>query len=187
MSSSGQIGKAAVRAGVGRSDRAPGGAADPARALALVMGVRLRRLQALFARHWSQFFRAAEIDLSSVQGGLLLLIGDNPGVPQAGFARLLGVEPPSLAQTLAPLVEAGLVERRRDAADGRAMALHLTRRGETVARRIFDGQPQHEARLLAGLTIEERRTLLALLDKAVTSAERALAGAQPTRQKGVEK
>jgi DNA-binding MarR family transcriptional regulator len=155
-----------------------------ARAISNVTGVRLRRLQALFARHWSLFFRDAEVDLSSVQGGLLLLIADNPGLPQAAFARLLDVEPPSLAQSLAPLIEAGFVERRRDEHDGRAMALRLTGAGETIARIIAKGQPRHEARLLAGLTIEERRMLLALLDKAVASAERALAS-QDTRQKGV--
>ena len=92
------------------------------KALSQVTGLRLRRLHALFARHWGHFFHAEGVDLSSVQGGLLLLIGDNPGLPQAAFARLLDVEPPSLAQTLAPLVESGLVERRRDAQDGRAMA-----------------------------------------------------------------
>jgi DNA-binding MarR family transcriptional regulator len=158
--------------------------AAKARALSQVTGVRLRRLQALFSRHWSLFFRDAGVDLSSVQGGLLLLIADNPGLPQAAFARLLDVEPPSLAQSLAPLVEAGFVERRRDEHDGRAMALHLTGRGEAIARIIAKSQPRHEARLLAGLTIEERRMLLALLDKAVASAETALAP-KDIRQKGV--
>ncbi len=155
------------------------------KALSRVTGLRLRRLHALFARHWGYFFQAEGIDLSSVQGGLLLLIGDNPGLPQAAFARLLDVEPPSLAQTLAPLVESGLVERRRDAQDGRALALQLSIRGCEVADMIRKGQPRHEARLLAGLTHDERRTLLALLDKAVASAEIAVAASQNSRHKGV--
>lgn len=159
--------------------------ASGARALSRVTGVRLRRLQSLFARHWTLFFREAGVELSSVQGGLLLLIADNPGLPQAAFARLLDVEPPSLAQTLAPLVDGGLVERRRDEHDGRAMALHLTERGEALSRSIARGQPKHEARLLAGLTTDERRALLALLDKAVASAERALSDAPNPAQKGV--
>ncbi len=161
-----------------------GGTQPTARALARVTGVRLRRLQALFARHWSLHFKGADIDLSSVQGGLLLLIRDNPGQPQAAFARLLAVEPPSLAQTLAPLVSAGLVERARAENDGRAMALRLSPAGEEVARLIEAGQPRHEARLLAGLTKDERQTLLALLEKAVASAERAVADATDTRVEG---
>ena len=59
-----------------------------ARALSSVTGVRLRRLQSLFARHWSMFFREAGVELSSVQGGLLLLIADNPACrrpPSPGF------------------------------------------------------------------------------------------------------
>lgn len=155
-----------------------------ARALSRVTGVRLRRLQALFARHWSLHFREAGIELSSVQGGLLLLIRENPGQPQAAFARLLAIEPPSLAQSLAPLLAAGLVERRRAQNDGRAMALHLSARGAQIAARIEEGQPQHEARLLAGLTKEERRTLLALLDKAVASAEGAMASATDPKLEG---
>ncbi len=161
-----------------------GGVAS-ARALSRVTGVRLRRLQALFARHWTLFFREQGVELSSVQGGLLLLIADNPGLAQAAFARLLDIEPPSLAQTLAPLLDGGLVERRRDARDGRAMALYLTKRGETLAQTIAQGQPQHEARLLGALTTQERRTLLALLDKAVASAESAVIDVQNTSRKDV--
>ncbi|MBX9760100.1 MAG: MarR family transcriptional regulator [Beijerinckiaceae bacterium] len=161
-----------------------GGTQPTARALARVTGVRLRRLQALFARHWSLHFRGADIDLSSVQGGLLLLIRENPDQPQAAFARLLAVEPPSLAQTLAPLVSAGLVERRRARNDGRAMALRLTPAGAQAARLIEAGQPQHEARLLAGLTKDERQTLLALLEKAVASAESAVAAASDSGLEG---
>ena len=153
-------------------------------ALSRVTGVRLRRLQALFARHWSLHFRGAGVELSSVQGGLLLLIRENPGQPQAAFARLLAIEPPSLAQTLVPLVAAGLVERRRAENDGRAMALHLSKKGAQIAELIEAGQPQHEERLLAGLTKEERRTLLALLDKAVASAERAVASAAHSKLEG---
>lgn len=159
----------------------PAGEAHGRGALSGITGVRLRRLHGLFSRHWSQYFRRADIDLSAVQGGLLLLIRANPGLPQAAFARLLDVEPPSLAQTLAPLVQSGLVARRRDESDGRAMALHLTDAGREVARAIDHGQPRHEERLLAGLTVQERRTLLALLDKAVESAEGALAVASAER------
>jgi DNA-binding MarR family transcriptional regulator len=154
-----------------------------AQALSAVTGVRLRRLQALFARHWSLAFRARGVELSSVQGGLLLLIRDNPGLPQIAFARLLDVEPPTLAQSLAPLVNAGLVHRDRATRDRRAMALRLSRQGLAVAAQIAEGQPLHEARLLAGLSTQERRTLLDLLDRAIASAEGAMAeAAAPSRE-----
>jgi len=154
-----------------------------ARALSAVTGVRLRRLQALFARHWSLAFRPQGVELSSVQGGLLLLIRDNPGLPQIAFARLLDVEPPTLAQSLAPLVNAGLVHRDRATRDRRAMALRLSREGLEIAAQIAEGQPRHEARLLAGLSAQERRILLELLDRAIASAEGALAEAgTPSRE-----
>lgn len=159
---------------VDRADQA-GPTAD---ALAQVMGVRLRRLQALFARHWALFFRARGVELSSVQGGLLLLIRENPGLSQTAFARLLDVEPPTLAQSLAPLAQAGLVLRYRAENDARAMALHLSRAGEAVAARVAAGQPEHEERLLAALTPQERATLLALLDKAIAGAEASVSSAE---------
>lgn len=165
-------------------DAARASAGASSRALARVTGVRLRRLHALFSRHWTRHFRGQGVELSSVQGGLLLLIRENPGLAQAAFARLLDIEPPSLAQTLAPLVEAGFVERRPAAHDGRAMALTLTQAGERIARVIEEAQPQHEARLLAGLNQQERRTLIALLDKAVASAERAMSAEQHLKREG---
>lgn len=150
--------------------------------LSRVTGVRLRRLQGLFARHWALFFSGRNVPLSSVQGGVLLLIRENPGVTQAALARALDVEPPTLAQSLAPLVEAGLVLRRRVEADGRAMALHLSDAGVAVAVEVASGQPEHEERLLAALTPQERETLLSLLDKAVASAGAALAAAQHNQE-----
>lgn len=146
-------------------------------ALATVMGMRLRRLNSLFVQHWGHWFRRKAVEVSPVQGGLLLLIRENPGLPQIAFARLLGVEPPTLAQTLAPLVQAGLVHRYRAETDGRAVALHLSREGMAAAAAVETGHREHEAHLLNALTPEERRTLLELLDKAVSGAERACADA----------
>jgi DNA-binding MarR family transcriptional regulator len=152
--------------------------APTADALSRITGVRLRRLQALFVRHWALFFRSRGVELSSVQGGLLLLIRENPGQSQTAFARVLDVEAPSLAQSLAPLVQAGLVLRYRAENDARAMALHLSKAGEAVAATISSGQPEHEQRLLEALTPQERSTLLALLDKAIAGAEASVASAE---------
>ena len=146
-------------------------------ALKTVIGMRLRRLQSLFAQHWVLWFRRKGVELSSVQGGLLLLIRENPGLPQIAFARLLGIEPPSLAQLLAPLVSAGLVYRYKASHDGRASALHLSREGLHAADLVERGRVEHETHLLDALTPQERTQLLALLEKAAASAERAVIAA----------
>ena len=143
-------------------------------ALAPFTGYRLRRLQGLFVTHWGRWYRERDIAITPVQGGILLLIGENAGLTQIALARLLKVEPPTLLQSLTPLVEAGYVARLRSARDGRAFALSLTGKGRDIASVIAEESRKHEADLLAGLSDQERADLLRLLDKALASGEAAL-------------
>ena len=146
-----------------------------ATSLAAVAGFRLRRLQGLFAAHYVAWFRAVGLAVTPVQGGILLLIDENPGLTQIALARLLRIEPPSLTQALNPLIEAGLVERSRAAHDGRAVALSLSPGGREAVETVRRETPAQEAEALSGLTAGERAAILALLDKALVSTEAALA------------
>ncbi|MEJ8571988.1 MarR family transcriptional regulator [Microbaculum marinum] len=152
-------------------------AAESLTALDGLVGYRLRRLQGLFVAHWGRWFRRLEIGVTPVQGGILLLIGENPGLTQVALARLLRVEAPTLQQAISPLLEAGLVERTRSTSDGRAFALRLTQKGEETAGVIAEESRRHEADLLSGLNDQERGGLLALLEKALASGEGAVDGA----------
>jgi DNA-binding MarR family transcriptional regulator len=148
--------------------------AESRAALDGLVGYRLRRLQGLFVAHWARWFRRLDIGVTPVQGGILLLIGENAGLTQVALARLLRVEAPTLQQALAPLLEAGLVERARSKSDGRAFALRLTKQGEQTAEVIEVESRRHEADLLSGLSDQERGELLALLEKALASGEGAV-------------
>lgn len=143
--------------------------------LAPIVGYRLRRLQARWVAHWAMWFRDLAVTATPVQGGILLLIRDNPGITQVALSRLLQVEAPSLMQALAPMVREGLVERKRSAQDGRAFELRLSGTGEAAAALVETDMSRHEADLLSGLSAGERETLLALLDKALASADAATA------------
>jgi DNA-binding MarR family transcriptional regulator len=154
-------------------DRAAG---ETPAALAPFTGYRLRRLQGLFVTHWGRWYRERDIAITPVQGGIVLLIGENAGLTQIALARLLKVEPPTLLQSLTPLVEAGYVARSRSERDGRAFALSLTGKGRDIAGVIAEESRKHEADLLAGLSDQERADLLRLLDKALASGEAALEG-----------
>ena len=138
-----------------------------------VMGYGVRRLHGLFVAGWSRHFRALGIDVTPMQGGTLLLLDENPGISQNALARLLGVEPPTLAQTLNPLAEAGHVQRRDAPNDKRAVALHLTRSGQDIARTIQAELPRHEAEVLGALCEEDRKTLHRLIDQAVSGHKAA--------------
>lgn len=147
--------------------------APTADSLARVAGFRLRRLQGQFAAHFVAWFRAAGLDVTPVQGGILLLIDENPGLTQIALARLLRIEPPSLTQALNPLVDAGLVERSRAVHDGRAVALRLSGPGKSAADVVRREMPAQEADALSALTRQERAQFLELLGKALASTEAA--------------
>uniref|UniRef100_UPI003101AB9A MarR family winged helix-turn-helix transcriptional regulator n=1 Tax=Neorhizobium sp. EC2-8 TaxID=3129230 RepID=UPI003101AB9A len=75
-----------------------------------------------------------------------------------------------------PLISQKFVERDRAADDGRVYELRLTQAGLDAAALVETSLPQHEADLLRFLSVEERQTFLALLDKAIAGAEAALEG-----------
>jgi len=143
--------------------------------LAPVIGYRLRRLQARWVAHWAMWFRDLGVTATPVQGGILLLIRDNPGITQVALSRLLQVEAPTLLQALAPLLRDGLVTRSRSSRDRRAFKLGLSDPGRSAASVVERDMIRHEADLLSGLSADERATLLALLDKALASADEATA------------
>ncbi len=160
-----------------------GGAKSPAPVLLDgVVGIRIRRLQALFGSHWQGWFRARGLSVTPVQGGVLLLIRRYPGISQIALARRLRIEPPTLLQSLTPLVNQGLVERDRSAEDGRVYELRLTQAGSDTAALVEASTPEHEADLLRNLSPGERQAFLALLDKAIAGAEAALS--QPESEAG---
>jgi MarR family transcriptional regulator, transcriptional regulator for hemolysin len=80
----------------------------------------------------SRSYRAA-VDKAVAHAGLsqamalpLIMLGRHgDGLRPGVLAGIVGVEGPSLVRSLAALVEAGLVEYRDDAVDGRAKTIHM--------------------------------------------------------------
>ena len=92
---------------------------------------------------------------------------------QHELARALRIEGPTLTRHLDGLEEDGLVVRRRDAADRRAVSVELTDLGRAKHAELLSAVQAFNRRLLAGLTeteIEELRELLARLEQNVRSA-----------------
>ena len=74
--------------------------------------------------------RAAALDFTRPQAGLLRLISREPGQSQQAVARRLGTPPSRLVALVDGLEQRGLIERRRNPGDRRNYALHLTAAGE---------------------------------------------------------
>jgi MarR family transcriptional regulator, transcriptional regulator for hemolysin len=96
---------------------------------------------------------------------------------QLELARALHIEGPTLTRHIDGLEEEGLVVRRRDANDRRAVSVELTDAGRAKHAELLRAVQTFNRRLLAGLSPEEigeLRTLLGKLEQNV----RAHAGAR---------
>jgi len=76
--------------------------------------------------------RARALGFTQGQWHALLKLGNNPGVSQVRLADMLDMQPISLARMLDRMAIAGLVERRPDPNDRRAVQLYLTTQAEPV-------------------------------------------------------
>ncbi len=86
---------------------------------------------------------------------------------QHELARALHIEGPTLTRHLDGLEEEGLVVRRRDASDRRAVSVELTEAAERRHAELLRAVQAFNRRLLAGFgeeEIDELRTLLSKLE-----------------------
>lgn len=109
--------------------------------------------------------RARKLRLTQARWRTLLVLSKMEGCSQIALARALNVQPITLGRTIDWLEAAGLVERRADPRDRRAVELHLTAPSKaTVARLLALGRSTSE-RALRGLDAREREQLFALLER----------------------
>ncbi|MDD7965266.1 MarR family winged helix-turn-helix transcriptional regulator [Actinomycetospora lemnae] len=125
--------------------------------------------------HAAQAFaqRIGELDLTPPQTGLLRAIAGAPGSSQQALADRLGTPATRLVALVDGLEERGLVERRRNPADRRLHAVHLTDAGTALLADIGRVAREHDDDLLAALDPGERARLRELLAK--VAADRGLA------------
>ena len=109
--------------------------------------------------------RAAALDFTRPQAGLLRLISREPGQSQQAVARRLGTPPSRLVALVDGLEQRGLIERRRDPGDRRNYALHPTAAGEQAMATLSQASLEHEQAISAPLTEAERAQLSKLLGK----------------------
>lgn len=121
------------------------------RAALAVIGVFLRRM--------------APYALRPVDFSVLSVVAHSPGVTSRQICAALDILPPNLVGMIKSLQARGLVARKPHPKDRRAMGLHLTPAGQQLYEQARDTASALEAEATAGLTPEERQTLIALLRK----------------------
>jgi DNA-binding MarR family transcriptional regulator len=81
------------------------------------------------------------------------------GIAQGQLAALLGLEKSTVSRLAAGLENKGWIRRGRDEHNHRYVRLYLTPQGRAVAGRLWQAWQSRQARILAGLTPEERAAL----------------------------
>lgn len=84
---------------------------------------------------------------------------------QLDLARAVGIEGPTLVRHLDGLEQQGLVQRRRDTVDRRAVQVELTRAGLNLHARLLENVISFNRQLRAGLSAEDVKTLRTLLGR----------------------
>jgi DNA-binding MarR family transcriptional regulator len=113
--------------------------------------------------------------LGLAQWAVLVSIWRNGALSVKEIAELTGNAPPAASRIVERMVQGGLLVRRTDPADRRAVVVGLSARGEAL-RPLHDIYEEVNRILLAELSVEEARTLFDLLDRVQMSGRRWLGG-----------
>ncbi len=129
--------------------------------LADLLGYQLRKAQVTAYQNFAEVLESQ--DISPGQVGVLLLVRANPGVNQTRVGNALGIDRSTLVAVIDRLEERTLIARTPSPKDRRSHALLLTRTGESYLETMLPRLREHERQIAAGLSGEERSTLIALL------------------------
>ena len=112
----------------------------------------------------------ATVGLTPALFALLNVIGAREGAIQQELGSALGIDRSTMVSLVDELESAQLARRRPSATDRRAREVAITAKGRRLLQRARRVISQVEDEVLAGLTADERRDLMALLRRALASA-----------------
>jgi DNA-binding MarR family transcriptional regulator len=129
----------------------------------------------LFFRLWrASHTRTAHalesIDLTPALFGILNFLGASDGAIQQEIGSAMGIDPSTMVALVDELERAGLAKRRPHPNDRRAREVVITAKGRRILERGRRLAMQVEDEVLQGISAAERRQLLKLLRRALSSA-----------------
>jgi MarR family transcriptional regulator, temperature-dependent positive regulator of motility len=128
-----------------------------------------RRFQQIAVAVFLSEVEAAGHDLTPVQYAALAAVSANPGIDQATLAGLIAFDRTTIAGVVDRLVLKGLVKRQESARDRRARELTLTGAGQRTLREVTPAVKAAQRLMLRGLTEQEAKELVRLLQKAIAA------------------
>ena len=124
------------------------------------LSVLTNRVSDAIARHYSERF-----DLTIPEWRVMAALGNTAGLSASEVAAKTAMDKVQVSRAVSNLVENGRVERSSDAQDGRITRLALSPRGQAIYHQVAPLALDLEARLIATLSVEERKSLDSIMQK----------------------
>jgi len=137
----------------------------------LAMGMLVYDVARLMRRHFADQMAWSGLGQSSWR--LLVHVARKPGLRAADLAEIMEMRPISVSRVLDGLVRSELIERRADSRDRRAWRLFVTRKARPLIARMEDLATETRELAMAGLSREDRSTLLRALTVARDNMSKA--------------
>jgi DNA-binding MarR family transcriptional regulator len=115
-----------------------------------------------------------EYELTLPHFEVLLCLHSGEGISQQELSDRLLLTKGNICVIVQKMESSGLIERRSDATDQRFHRLYLTDRARRLMARVMPGHHDLLARMLAGLSMQEQKTLLELLSRIDNSLDEIL-------------
>jgi DNA-binding MarR family transcriptional regulator len=129
------------------------------------------RFERLYRRIWGALNRPDDPELSQHERQVLHHVVPATGVALTWLARHLGLPKSTTSVLVKSLAARGFVERARDPADERRLAIRLTEKGRRTVERDTVLKPEELAAALARLDPKVRAALLRGLEQLAEAAE----------------
>ncbi|MDQ0314768.1 MarR family winged helix-turn-helix transcriptional regulator [Amorphus orientalis] len=128
-----------------------------------------RRFQQIAVAIFHAEAAAVGCDLTPVQYAALATVAAHDGIDQVTLAGSIAYDRTTITGVVDRLAHKGLLERRANARDRRARALHVTDLGREVLVRIEPAVDAAQRTMLRGLSEDEAEVFLTLFRKAIDS------------------
>lgn len=101
--------------------------------------------------------------LTPRQYAILAAIEANQGLSQTGLVENTGIDRSTLADIIRRMLDKGLVQRERTAGDARAYAVHLTRKGTNMLKKMRPFADEVDRQIVAAIPKDQQKLFLSLL------------------------
>ena len=128
-----------------------------------LVGYQLQLASSAFLSDWVE--TSGAISIRRIQFALLAVIAENPGIRQGEAGNRLGIQRAYMVSLINELLEKGLIERKVDNDDRRALVLSLTSLGHKSFEAGLALIREHEDKMLWNFTKKDMAKLIQLLKK----------------------